>query len=87
MYKSIGINYTWTGLLNDCTKYCKNCKECQMSKKTNKIKIGLIPEKKGEVTKWSRVNVDLWGPKTVKNMNGFFPCVKANAVCCAPRMQ
>ena len=28
-------------------------------------------QKKGEITKWSRVNVDLWGPKTVKNKNGW----------------
>ena len=29
-------------------------------------KDGILPEKKGEITKWSRVNVDLWGPKIVK---------------------
>ena len=23
------------------------------------------------MTKWSRVKVDLWGPKTVKNVNGY----------------
>ena len=57
--------------MKDCTTYCKSCKECQMSKKNNKTKVGLLPEKKGEVTKWSRVNVDLWGPKTVKNVNGY----------------
>ena len=27
--------------------------------------------KVGEITKWSRVNVDLWGPKTIKNRNGW----------------
>ena len=26
---------------------------------------------KGEVTKWNRVNVDLWSPKTVKDKNSW----------------
>jgi len=34
-------------------------------------KYGLLSEKKGELTKWSRVNIDLWGPKKVCNKNGF----------------
>lgn len=42
-----------------------------ISKKTNKNKYGLLPEKKGEITKWSRVNVDLFDPKTISNKNSF----------------
>ena len=42
-----------------------------MSKPTNKKKYGLLPEKLAETTKWRRVNVDLWGPKTIKNVNGY----------------
>ena len=71
MYQSIKINYTWSGLKSDCEKYCKYCRTCQISKKTNKKKYGLLPEKKSELTKWSRVNIDLWGPKKVCNKNGF----------------
>ena len=71
MYSTIKINYTWSELLKDCEKYCKSCERCQLLKKTNKRKVGLLPEKKGELTKWLRVNVDLWGPKTVNNVNGF----------------
>ena len=71
MYKTIRILFTWRGLKKDCEDLCRHCKTCQLAKKTNKRKYGLIPEKKGEITKWSRVNVDLWGPKTVNNKNGF----------------
>jgi hypothetical protein len=46
---------------------CKTCHECQMSKKGGNKKYGLLQEKKGEVIKWSRVNVDLWGPTSVDN--------------------
>ena len=35
-----------------------------------KEKYGLLPAKTPETTKWKRVNVDLWGPATVKNKNG-----------------
>ena len=34
-------------------------------------KYGLPSGKEGEITKCGRVNVDLWGPKTVKNKNGW----------------
>ena len=37
------------------------------NKKGGNKKYGLLQEKKGEVIKWSRVNVDLWGPKSVNN--------------------
>ena len=36
-----------------------------------KNKYGLLPEKEAEVTKWNRVNLDCWGPKTIKQKNGF----------------
>ena len=54
----------------DVHNYCKTCKTCQLFKTTNKKKYGLLPAKIAEVVKWSRVNVDLWGPKTIKNKNG-----------------
>ena len=41
-----------------------------MSKNLGRKKFGLVPEKKGEITKWSQINVDLWGPKTICNKNG-----------------
>ena len=47
---------------------CKHCHVCQLSKNSGR-KIGLVPEKKREITKWSRVNVDLWDPKTIYNKN------------------
>ena len=48
----------------------KHCHTCQMSKNSGRKKYGLVPEKKGETTKWSQVNVDLWDPKTIRNKNG-----------------
>ena len=37
-----------------------------MSKNSGRKQFRLVPENKGEIIKWSRVNVDLWGPKTIK---------------------
>ena len=56
---------------NDIIQHIKTCDVCQRCKRTNKNKYGLLPEKEGEIIKWSRVNVDLWGPKTVRNKNGY----------------
>ena len=71
MEESIRSIYTWKGLQADIISHCKTCDTCQRCKRTRKKKYGLLPEKKGEITKWSRVNVDLWGPKTVQNKNGW----------------
>jgi len=51
-------------------QYCKHCKTCQLFKKSGRKKYGKLPMKTAETTKWKRVNVDLWGPATVKNKNG-----------------
>ena len=32
----------------------------------NKLKYDLVLEKEGKVTKYNQVNIDLWGPKTIK---------------------
>ena len=42
-----------------------------MNKKTNKKKYRKLLEKLVETTKWRRVNVNCWGPKSVHNKNGF----------------
>ena len=70
MKKTIRFVYTWKGLKADVKQICKLCHVCQMSKNSGKKKFDLVPEKKGEITKWSQVNVDLWGPKTIRNKNG-----------------
>ena len=67
MESTIRLVYTWPGMRTQVKERCKNCHECQMSKKGGIKKYGLLQEKKGEVIKWSRVNVDLWGPKSVDN--------------------
>ena len=56
---------------NNIEAQCKHCHVCQMNKNTNKNKYGKIPEKLAETTKWRRVNVDCWGPKTINNKNNF----------------
>jgi len=71
MEESIRLMYTWPGLRDAVKKYCRPCDQCQRCKTTRKKKYGLLPEKQGEVVKWSRVNVDLWGPKSVVNKNGY----------------
>ena len=42
-----------------------------MCKREGKKKYGLLPAKTAESIRWNRVNVNLWGPKSVVNVNGF----------------
>ena len=72
MESSINSVYTWVGLQKNVEQYCKTCDIFQRTKRSqNKIKYRLLSEKEGETTKWSRVSVDLWGPKSIKNKNVF----------------
>ena len=77
MEASINSVYTWVGLQKDVEHYCKTCDICQRTKRSrNKIKYRLLPEKEGEITKWSRVNVDLWRPKSIKiKMDSHMKCI------------
>ena len=70
MEASIRSVYTWKNLRKDVQKICKHCHICQMSKKSGRKKYGLLPPKEAECLKWNRVNVDLWGPKTIHNKDG-----------------
>jgi hypothetical protein len=70
MEASIRSVYTWMNLRKDVQRVCKNCHVCQLSKKSGRKKYGLLPPKEAECLKWNRVNVDLWGPKTIKNRDG-----------------
>jgi hypothetical protein len=70
MEASIRSIYTWKGLRNDVIRTCKNCHTCQLTKKSGKKKYGWLPPKQAEHLKWNRVNVDLWGPATVRNKDG-----------------
>jgi hypothetical protein len=67
MEATIRLVYTWADMRTQVKEPCKTCHECQVSKKGGNKKYGLLQEKKGEVIKWSRVNVNLWGPKSVNN--------------------
>ena len=69
MEKTICFVYTWKGLKNDAKRVCKHCHVCQMTDNSGRKKFGLVSEKKGEIIKWSRLNVDLWSPKTIQNKN------------------
>ena len=71
MEQIIEAIYMWPGMRNDITQLIKTCDVCQRCKRTNKNKYGLLPEKAGEIIKWGRVNVDMWGPKTEHNKNGW----------------
>lgn len=67
MEASLQSVYTWKGLRKDVQRVCKHCHTCQMFKKSGKKKYGLLPAKQAECIKWSRVNVDLWGPAYIHN--------------------
>ena len=44
--------FTWPKMKKDIEYHIKHCHTCQMSKRTNKKKYGLLPEKLAETTKW-----------------------------------
>ena len=71
MVERIRIVFTWQGMKQQVIDCCKYCHQCQLAKKCNKIKYGLVPEKVGKITKWNQINFDLWGPKLIKNVNDF----------------
>jgi len=61
--------YWWPTLHRDVKAFCKNCRVCQKCKKSSK-KYGKLPAKVAEQNIWNRVNIDLWGPKSIKNRDG-----------------
>ena len=61
----------WPGLRGGAKACCKPCGKCQRCKATRKKKHGLLPEKQGEATKWSRANAGLRGPKPAASKNGY----------------
>ena len=67
MEKKNRFVYTWKGLHADVKRACEHCHICQMSKNAGRKKYGLVPKKEGEITKWSQVNIDLLGLKTICN--------------------
>jgi hypothetical protein len=67
---SIRSVFPWNGLNEQVKKLVKTCATCQMCKNAGKRKYGLLPPKDAELIRWNRINVDLWGPKTIKNVNG-----------------
>ena len=71
MIKTIELVFTWSGLNKQVKELVRTYHECQICKRAGKKKYGLLPPKTGESIRWNRVNVDLWGPKSVVNVNGF----------------
>ena len=71
MIETIKLVFTWSGLNKQAKNLAKACHECQMCKKAGKKKYGLLPPKTAESMRWYRVNVDLWGPKSIVNVNGW----------------
>ena len=71
MIETIKLVFTWSGLNKQVKQLVKTCHECQMYKKAGKKNYSLLPPKDAESIRWNRINVDLWGPKSVVNSNGF----------------
>ena len=51
-------------------KICKNCKTCQLAKRTRR-KYGKVPQKEAEAISWESVCVDCIGPYTIRPKNKF----------------
>ena len=71
MIETIRLVFDWPGLEKQIINMIKHCHRCQMNKKASKKKYGHVSPKAAEVTRWNCINVDLLGPKTVKNVNVF----------------
>jgi hypothetical protein len=67
MEATIRLDYTWSGMRTQVKERCKTCHACQMSKKGGDKKYGLLLEKTGEVTKWSRFML-IYGVQKVSTM-------------------
>ena len=70
MVITIKLVFTWSILNKQVKNLVKTCHEWQMCKQAGKKKYGLLPPKDAGSIRWNRVNVDLWGPKSVVNVNG-----------------
>ena len=57
--------FYWPKLREQVEHYVKTCPTCQKTKKGRK-KYGQLPPKQAETKPWSRVNVNLVGPYTIK---------------------
>jgi len=68
--ETIASIFYWPSLWDYVKQNCKKCKKCQMCKKSNKRKYGKVATKEAEMVQWNRVNVDLYGPATIKNVPG-----------------
>ena len=71
MIATIKLVFTWSGLNKQVIDLVRTCHECQICKRAGKKKYGILPPKTAESIRWNRVNVDLWGPKSVVNVNGY----------------
>ena len=71
MIKSIRLVFTWMGLIIQVWKFVKTCNKCQLCKQAGKKTYGHLPAKIAETIQWNLLNVDLWSPKSVRNVNGF----------------
>ena len=71
MIETIKLVFTWSGLNKQVKELVKTCHECQMCKKVDKKKHGLLPLKSAESMRWNRVSVDLWGLKSIVDVNGY----------------
>ena len=52
-------------------KLVKHCHKRQICKRADIKKYGLLPPKEVESIYWKQLNINLWGPKSIVNVNGF----------------
>ena len=71
MIETIKLVFTWSGLNKQVKELVRTYHECHLCKQAGKKKYGLLPPKIAESIRWNRVNIDLWGPKSVVKVNGF----------------
>ena len=76
--------FTWSELnkqVKDLIKTCHKYQICKKTgKKTGKKNYGLLLPKNAKSIQWNRVNIDLWEPKLVVNVNSFTSELHAMAI-------
>ena len=69
MYLTISQHYWWPKMKAQIEKHCQRCKECALTKKSQK-QYGLLPAKETvEITPWKTLCIDLIGPYTIGPVN------------------
>ena len=71
MTESIKLLFSWSSIKKQVVQLVKHCHKYQISKRAGKNNYGLLPLKESESIWWKRLYDNLWGPKSIVDVNEF----------------